>query len=338
MTNESRKQRELEGLIIAHFDGDLSPQQEKELANALMTSTDAQQLFQSYSRMEGRLHSLGQDGFLREPIEPARAHEKTTTQAPSVTTVGSRHRKRLRLFAASSSIAACATLIILLSASLFWPSSVNANSVLQRAQQAAAEMIDRTYRVTIWDEEDSSKDQELTANVRGGGHFLLRPDDGGYVMGSNGTDYWLAHAGHVWVANDAKSLKPKLRQVLPNTWLFGVVANPDAPLLLDMAGVLAYIERDRAIELIETPNTDEHCVRATLQSTRRKTPANVPETIDLWADASSGVGKRAHVSWADGRQMRFELVESVKLTDQSYHYSEHAPGGAVEQIDSATGK
>ena len=75
MTNEPSKHIEIENLIVGHFDGTLNEEQEKELATELVTSAETKQLFLSYMRMEGRLHSLGRDGFLREPspgpaIEP----------------------------------------------------------------------------------------------------------------------------------------------------------------------------------------------------------------------------------------------------------------------------
>ena len=48
----------VEELVIGHFDGSLTEEQEKELAEALASSDSAKQLFLSYMRMEGRLHSL----------------------------------------------------------------------------------------------------------------------------------------------------------------------------------------------------------------------------------------------------------------------------------------
>ena len=67
MTGEAENRNQFEDLIIGHFDGTLNEEQEKELADALTSSGEAKQTFLSYMRMEGRLHSLGRDGFLREP-------------------------------------------------------------------------------------------------------------------------------------------------------------------------------------------------------------------------------------------------------------------------------
>ena len=329
MTNQPSKNIEIENLIVGHFDGTLNEEQEKELATALATSVESKQLFLSYMRMEGRLHSLGRDGFLREPsagpaIEPERPAPQSADPAPLVRS----GRQRLRLFAASS-LAVCAAVMLMLLSGVLWPSTVNANSVLKRAQAAASEMIDRTYRVTISREGERSPMRELRVDARGGGRFVLRPVDEAYVVGSDGTDYWLTRQdGPVWVTRKRGSLVPKLRRTMTNSWLFGLASSPNEPLLLDMAGVLSLIERKHDVELIDSTSSSEHHVRATL----RPGPPNAPEKVDFWADADSGVALRAEVRWSDGRQMRFDIVESDELSDQWYHYSEHAPSKEVRRL------
>ena len=161
MTNEPSRHIEIENLIVGHFDGTLNEEQEKELATALATSAESKQLFLSYMRMEGRLHSLGRDGFLREPAaesvaEPEQSATHTADTAPLVRN----GRRRLRLFAASS-LAVCAAVMLILLSGVLLPSTVNANSVLKRAQAAASELIDRTYRVTISREGERSSMREL---------------------------------------------------------------------------------------------------------------------------------------------------------------------------------
>ncbi len=105
-------------------------------------------------------------------------------------------------------------------------------------------------------------------------------------------------------------------------------ANPKEPLLLQMAGLLSLMEHTRDVELIESASTSEYHVRATLRSG----PPNAPEKVDFCADTESGIGLRAEVTWADGSQMRFELLNSVPLSDQWYHHSEHAPGKEVQRL------
>ena len=119
---------------------------------------------------------------------------------------------------------------------------------------------------------------------------------------------------------------------MTNSWLFGLASSPNEPLLLDMAGVLSQIERRHNVELLDSTSSSEHHVRATLRRGRQNPPPNTPETIDFWADAESGVGLRAEMTWADGRQMQFELLESVQLSDRWYHYSKHAPDREVRRF------
>jgi hypothetical protein len=331
MTSEPKNPNHIEDLIVEHFDGSLTEEQEKELAEALVTSTEAKQVFLSYMRMEGRLHSLGRDGFIREPLaEPPEIVRLPDDTAPVVHSDKQRsHSMRSRFLAAFMSLAVCAAAILMLTSGL-WPSRVNASSVLQKAQQAAAELIDRTYRVKLSDAGKRSEARELTIDVRGGGRFVLRPVDGAYVMGSDGTDYWLTQQdGPVWVTSDRRSLLPELKRTIPNTWLFGIATNPKEPLLLEMADLLSLIERKYEVEIVDSASVTEHHVRATLRSGKR----NAPEMIDFWADSDSGVALRAEIQWSNGRQMRFELVESATFSDRWYHYSQHAPGREVERLD-----
>lgn len=330
MTNDGPSKRiNTESLVVRHFDGTLNEEQEAELATALTTSSEAKQLFLSYMRMEGRLHSLGLDGFLREPVfEPALEQEESAPKSPLTTPLASSSQRRRFLFAASS-VSVCATVTSLLLSVVLWPSSVSANSVLRKAQQAAAEMIDRTYRVTMSRKGEPSSMRELRVDVRGGGRFVFRPVDDAYVVGSNGTDYWLAHEdGPVWVTSKRRLLVPEMRQTMPNSWLFGIATNPKEPLLLQMAGLLSLMEQTGDVKLIRSASASEYHVRATLRSG----PPNAPEKVDFWADKDSGVALRAEVSWSDGRQMRFEMVESDVLSDEWYHYSEHTPGRKVRRL------
>ncbi|MCP4507489.1 MAG: hypothetical protein GY826_13995, partial [Fuerstiella sp.] len=170
MTDNAKNRNAVEELIVGHFDGSLTEQQETELAEAIARSTQSKQLFLSYMRMEGRLHSLGRDGFLREPAtEP----EGIVQQPANITSVDQNNNQhspsvRSRFLAVSTSLAVCAAVILMLTSGL-WPSSVNANSVLRKAQQAAAHMVDRAYRVTIssGNVQYEAATQELMINIRG---------------------------------------------------------------------------------------------------------------------------------------------------------------------------
>ena len=333
MTEKAKNQNTIEELIAGHFDGSLTEQQEAKLTESLTASPESKQLFLSYMRMEGRLHSLGRDGFLREPTtEP----EEIIQQPSDITPVDQNNSQRSpslrsRFLAVSTSLAICAAVILMLTSGL-WPSSVNASSVLRKAQQAAAEMVDRTYRLVISDSgaERGSGGRVFTINVRGGGRYVVRPTDGGYVMGSDGTNFWAARqTGPVWVTGSFRSLSPELRRRIPNRPLLSLLTSPDEPLLLDMSSLLSLIEHEYEIELVAPGDVTEHHVRATLQSGRR----GRPPVIDFWADADSGVVLRAEREWPGDRQARFEFVKSSTLSDGWYHYSQHAPDRQIEHVD-----
>ncbi len=333
MTDNAQNQDAIEELIVGHFDGRLSEQQETELAAALAASSESKQLFLSYMRMEGRLHSLGRDGFLREPTAEPDAFHRAAADVTPVDQNDNQHSPsmRSRFLAVSTSLAVCAAVVLMITVGL-WPSSVSAGSVLQKAQQAAAELVDRTYRLVIFDTNAESDfgGREFTINVRGGGRYVVRPTDGGYVMGSDGTNFWAARqTGPVWVTGSFRSLSPELRQRIPNRPLLSLLTSPDEPFLLDMSSLLSLIEREYELELEDSDDVTEHHVRATLRSGRRSRPP----VIDFWADADSGVVLRAQREWQGGRQARFEFVESTTLSDQWYHYSQHAPDRQIQRVN-----
>lgn len=327
MTDNANNHDVIEELVVGHFDGTLTEAQEKELTDALGTSTAAKQLFLSYMRMEGRLHSLGRDGFLREPAaEPQEIAGQSTDVAPVVESVSPHPRSwRSRVWTASTSLAVCGVVVLTWA---LWPSSVSAGSVLEKAQQAAAEMVDRTYRLVMShpNAEGGPATRELMITVRGGGRFVVQPDHGAYVMGSDGTDYWLARRnGPVCVTGDFRTLAPELRQRISNRRLLdGVLASPDEPLLLDISRLLR-LARRYDIELVDSANPAEHHVRAT----RRSGVRGGPSVINIQADAESGVLLNAALTFEDSRQATFELVGTPTLSDQWYHHSEHAPDRPV---------
>lgn len=337
MTREPLSPNQTEDLIVGHFDGSLIGEQESVLAEALATSAEAKQLFLSYMRMEGRLHSLGRDGFLREPVEEAALAAERPAPQPADDAIRSAESRRLRLIAASSSLAVFTFVVLMLTTGILWPATASANSVLKEAKQAAAELVDRAYRLTLTDSDETGtrRPREYAITARGRGRFVIQPGDGGYVMGSDGTDYWIARPqGPVWVTNDFRSLVPELQRKIPDRHLLNLVDSPDEPLLMDMSALLAHIERRFDIELVDSDNDAEHHVTATLQKDRR----NRPEAIDFWADAASGVVLRAEIEWSRDRHMQFELVESAMLSDGWYHYSQHAPGRDVERLEAVSSR
>ena len=332
MPEHRREMAEVEELIIRHFDGTLSQQQERELAGHLASSPEAKQLFLTHMRMEGRLRSLGRDGFLREPEAeidqlslPQTDRERTARSKPN-TTLGS---SRLRV--TTTSLAVCAVVILMCSIWTLLPTTVNASTVLIKAKQAASELVDRTYHLTLSHTDSNSVRQtrELVMTLRGGGRFVVRPVDDRYVMGSDGSEYWLAwRSGPVWVTKDYRSLAPKLQRKIPDRRLLELAASPEEPLLLEMDSVLSLIDRRYDVLLIDSNAPTQHHVHARLRSGKR----GGPRQIDFWSDKESGVVQRVELQWPNDRQATFVLGESAELSEDWYHHSSHAPAREVEFI------
>lgn len=337
MIEQGNHQNAFEDLIVGHFDGNLSVDQERELAKAIAESPESKRLFLSYMRMEGRLHALVRDGFVKaidiqNVVATAGSIESTTSQ-----TAGSRpeesqhHSARSRLWAASSSVAVCAALIALIGWGL-WPSSVNASTVLRRAQQAAADLVDRAYRVTLFDSsrKNARAEQELMINIRGDRLFAIQPTDGSYLMGRDGKDYWLTQrSGPVWVTEDFRTLAPELRRKIPNRGMLALAASPEEPLMMQVSSLLSLIETSYDIELLDSQNASENHIRATARSRRKSRP----NTIEFWADTESGVVVRTELRWEGNRLARFELIDSQTLSDLWYRYSERAPDREVKRLE-----
>ena len=333
MTDKARNQNTVEDLILGHFDGSLTEDQEKELAAALATSTASKQLFLSYMRMEGRLHSFGRDGFLREPAaEPEEIVQQPTDITPVVQNDNQRAPSiRPRLWEVSTSLAVCAAAILMLSWGL-WSSSVNASDVLRRAQRAAADVVDRAYRVTITggNVQRKAATQELMINIRGGRHYVIQPIDGSYAMGRDGIDYWLTqHGGPVWITKDYRKLPSAIGRRIPNRGMLKLADSRDELLMMPMSSLLSRIEDSYDAELVESLDPAENHVRATL----RFQTGNRAQIIEFWADADSGIVLRAELKWDSGRLTRFELIDAPTLSDHWYHYSQHAPDRQVKRLE-----
>ena len=322
----------VEGLIVGHFEGSLDADQEKQLAAAISDSVESKKLFLSYMRMEGRLHSLGRDGFLRSPDENAfttREENATqTTVAPKPT-----QRSRWNYLKVLGSLAAGIILMFVLS-NIIAPSSVNANTVLERAQQAAAELIDRTYHLVLTDLSDPDKPvkKEFDIDLRGGGSFVIWPKNEPYLMGCDGREYWMARnkRGPVAVTRDYKALAPELRRRIPNRRLVDLLSSPNEPLLLDLSSFLSHIKRAYEIELVDAEDESLNHIQAIVRANR---PARLP-TIDLFADAETGVIVKIEATRVGKSHALLELLESRPRSEDWYHHESHFVGREVVRLPS----
>jgi len=322
--------QQVEELIIGHFDGSLNADQEQQLAAAISDSVESKQLFLSHMRMEGRLHSLARDGFLRSPDDKALTLQEGNDLQSTVASKPNR-RPRLSYLKVLGSLAAGILLMFFLS-NIIAPSTVNANTVLARAQQAAAELVDRTYHLVFTDlsDPDEPVKKELDIDLRGGGLFVIRPTDERYIMGSDGQEYWLGRKkrGPVAVTPDYKTLAPALQRRIPNRRLVALLASPNEPLLRDLSAFLALIERAYDIELVDSEDETQHHIRATVKA---NLPARMP-TIDLFADAETGTIVKIEATRDGISHALLELQESRPLSENWYHYESHLTGRVVVQL------
>ncbi len=330
MSHTNKFTPETEALILGHFDNGLTDQQESELAQQLVTCPEARVRFRTQMRMEGRLHSLGRDRFLT----PVAAQQSSAVDAPGpplepgfTTVIESSPPRRIR--PVFTSWVAAASIILVLTAWALWPSGVNAASVLRQAQLAAHELVDRTYRVTLSNPSDQAVEQKLTLDLRGGSKFVIRPVDGSYIMGSDGTEFWMTRPdGPVWVTKNYRSLAPALRRRIPNQRILGMATSPSEPLLLDVTELLSLIKRKYEIELVSPHGSPEHHIRARLRSEK----VNVPETIEFWADADTGVVIKALTHWPNQDRRMLELLNTAELNETWYQYPLHAPDAQVRRL------
>lgn len=332
LEQHDQNQNDVEELIIGHFDGSLDAVQEKQLAAAISDSIESKKLFLSYMRMEGRLHSLGRDGFLRSPDDNAfttrEENETRTTFVPKPI-----ERSRWRYLKILGSLAAGILLMFALS-NIVAPSTVNANTILARAQQAAGELVDRTYHLVFTDisNPDEPVRKEFDIDLRGGGLFVIRPKVEPYIMGSDGQEYWMARKrrGPVAVTFDYKTLAPALQRRIPNRRLVDLLASPNEPLLLDLSSFLALIKRAYEIELVDSEDETLNHIRATVRANR---PARLP-MIDLFADAETGALVKVEATRDGISHALFELQESSPRSEIWYHHESHFTGRKVVQLPS----
>lgn len=326
----SQMPNNVEDLVVGHFEGSLTTEQEQKLASVLSHSEEGKQLFLSYMRLEGRLHSLGRDGLLREPDPPIVAAKERPT--PRQDSSGRPQRINARALRILASLAVCFVAMATISW-LLTTKPVSANAILEKAQRAAAELMDRSYRLVISNlrTENERGDREVEISLRGGGKFLVQPENGIYVMGFDGSEFWLARkAGFVAVTSDYQSLSSELTSRIPNRRLLEFLSAPQQPLLLDLESLLKRIRESYDVELVESESDEFQHLRGTL---RKGEPAVIMPIIDLWIDTESGVFVKAELVSPDKRSVRIELLESRPLPEDWYRHEYHFPDHKVRRLN-----
>lgn len=107
-----------------------------------------------------------------------------------------------------------------------------------------------------------------------------------------------------------------------------MATSPSEPLLLDVTELLSLIKRKYEIELVSPHGSPEHHIRARLRSEK----VNVPETIEFWADADTGVVIKALTHWPNQDRRMLELLNTAELNETWYQYPLHAPDAQVRRL------
>lgn len=223
-------------------------------------------------------------------------------------------------------------------------STANASSVLQQARLAAMESVDRSYLVTMT-KLAAGKDQpnvtEVELNMRGGGRFVIQPQNKRYVMGNDGTNFWLIFKeGPVLVTGDILSLPREQMRQIRNLPVVQLASNPNELLLLELASILELIEKSYSVALLESEDPGLRHVLARRRDGRRLGPL----TVDLWVDVHTGVVRRMELELMPSsdkvlaKRVSLVQIDSRMFSESWYEYAEHAPGRAVSRVGVRTEK
>ena len=185
----------------------------------------------------------------------------------------------------------------------------------------------------------AGKDQpnvtEVELTMRGGGRFVVHPQSKRYVMGNDGTDFWLIlKEGPVLVTGDFLSLPREQVRQIRNLPVVQLASDPNELLLLELASILELIEKNYNVQLLESEDPGLRHLLARRRDGRRLGPF----TIDLWVDVHTGVTRRMElelVPWSGKiltKRVSLVEIESRTFSESWYGYAEHAPGRAVSRV------
>lgn len=253
------------------------------------------------------------------------------------------HRRAKRLWLTWGAVASCLAVM----STLMWSyrsSTANASSVLHQARIAATESVDRSYRVTMKKfvaGTDQPNVSEVELNMRGGGRFVVQPQNKRYVMGNDGTDFWLIlKDGPVLVTGDIRSLPREQMRQIRNLPVVQLASNPHELLLLELSSILELIEKNYHVDLLESEDPGVRHVLARRRDGRRLGPLS----IDLWVDVQTGVTRRMELELVPSsgkilaKRVSLIQIESQSFPESWYGFAEHAPGRAVRRVDAKTEK
>lgn len=233
-----------------------------------------------------------------------------------------RHKRRWPILGMLSSLSVAAALIV--GIFLFGNPTDQAVAALASIRTAAARPDDLEY--TVHTELGSLLDTTIdsTLFVRGDEKFALRQQAplGIAWAGSDGKRFWLVPGAPVGPILESDNPE-ELQQWLTETHI-------EAP-YLQVTAVLEGLGRFYDIRIISTDETDAASDQIMhLSGTRRpQQDSLLPETIDVWANAKTGMVDRLLLDWhrpkkdRGVRRMEFILKAPVTLPDDFYNPTKH---------------
>ena len=222
-----------------------------------------------------------------------------------------------------SAMALAASVLIILG--LAWTQfsgEIRAELILREIRKVTLENIDRVYdlrRITS----HSAADHEVEAKLylRGQDGFVLHCDDA--VLGRIGDQFWLVpKQGDVLIADSFQWMVARSERSIRELELLKQLSSDSRRVpIMQLSDVVELMKDAYSVTLSTDARTDrnEHAIVGTLT----KTSVNLPNQINLWADATSNIIRRAEIRWQRGDTLSLELRPAEQVPAGWYTHNAH---------------
>jgi hypothetical protein len=321
-------------LIDAYLDDSLSADDFRRLNERVKTDPEFARQFARAALLHDRLRSEAGLGDVTKSESP-----------PAPLSAPARPRKAGRLLAAAFATAAAVVLgfVLLDGGGGVTPASA-AGVALERIIEAAAQPVDRVYRIRITDFGPGGPQPQPAADrngikphvdgaelsVRGRDQFVLirRFADGSpFITGSDGEMGWaVPPTGHVHLSRDVR----RFRRAVPG--------ERDAIPFLDLEASLESLRRDYDLELVEgNGGRDGPEGWSRLDARKRPRVRGGAEHVQIWFDATGTAHRIALVGLPQGEPdgspaaVEFTLLKQRDVPANYFHHeTHHAPRRPVD--------
>lgn len=220
-----------------------------------------------------------------------------------------------------SLLATAAILMLAVGLWLAFGSPPSAYAVVRSAQQQAAQVIDRVYRVRLQPRLASMPSREGTLYVRGGEKLAYKHPTllgESLWLGTNGNEGWLVPPhGPVLVREDPYYLK-----------LWQNEQGEQLP-FLQLTTVLERMQQGYDLEILPPDNDPQQTIKLTHVRGTRRAGESGPQQIDMWADTRNGNAQRMLFTFERDSlvlpffQVSFELMNDQSVASDWYEHRAH---------------